>query len=410
MTVGTVTAQLLYEIGSPRYLSPDAVARFDTIELPRRGPTGCGSRACAGEAPPPTLKVTANLDAGWRNAMTLAMTGAQVDEKARLAADAVWAGIPGGREAFAETAEDLSGDLTGGGMAYLRLAVRGDDEQRRRPGLLGRRGRDQPLELPGHVLHLGAVGGAGRGPLLADHRRRSRRDAAHRVRRGGGPPHRRPASPRAPSPRAPAPGPERRRPGWAAPARRTADLVRVPLWVLVGARSGDKGGDANVGVWADEDDVAEWLQREFTVDDGQGAAAGGRSRSRSAGTRCRTCGRSTSSSTGSSVGAWPRTCASTPRPRAWVSCCARASSRCRPRSCRAGDRRRGSPRPDARTAVGPAAAARASGRMARWSVAAWSALVAGIAIVVLTVWSVFTALVVPRVTSSRLMRTLALAR
>ncbi len=45
-----------------------------------------------------------------------------------------------------------------------------------------------------------------------------------------------------------------------------SDLVRVPLWVLVGARSGDKGGDANVGVWADDDDVAAWLQRDFTAD------------------------------------------------------------------------------------------------------------------------------------------------
>ena len=40
VTVGTVTAQLLYEIGGPRYLSPDAVARFDTIGLDqvRAGP------------------------------------------------------------------------------------------------------------------------------------------------------------------------------------------------------------------------------------------------------------------------------------------------------------------------------------------------------------------------------------
>ena len=37
VTVGTVTAQLLYEIGGPRYLSPDAVARFDSI---RAGPGG----------------------------------------------------------------------------------------------------------------------------------------------------------------------------------------------------------------------------------------------------------------------------------------------------------------------------------------------------------------------------------
>ncbi len=40
----------------------------------------------------------------------------------------------------------------------------------------------------------------------------------------------------------------------------------MPLGVLLGARSGDKGGDANVGVWADEDDVAKWLQADFTTD------------------------------------------------------------------------------------------------------------------------------------------------
>jgi hypothetical protein len=40
----------------------------------------------------------------------------------------------------------------------------------------------------------------------------------------------------------------------------------VPLGVLLGARSGDKGGDANVGLWADEDAVGDWLQRDFTAD------------------------------------------------------------------------------------------------------------------------------------------------
>ncbi len=128
VTVGTVTAQLLYEIGGPRYLSPDAVARFDSIHVAQEGPDRVRIAPVRGEPPPATLKVTANLHAGWRNAMTLAVTGAQVAEKARFAAEAVWAGVPGGRDGFAETAEDLSGDLTGGGMAYLRLAVRGDDE------------------------------------------------------------------------------------------------------------------------------------------------------------------------------------------------------------------------------------------------------------------------------------------
>ena len=47
---------------------------------------------------------------------------------------------------------------------------------------------------------------------------------------------------------------------------RSSDLVRVPLWVLVGARSGDKGGDANVGVWADEEAVAAWLGQYFSTE------------------------------------------------------------------------------------------------------------------------------------------------
>jgi hypothetical protein len=49
------------------------------------------------------------------------------------------------------------------------------------------------------------------------------------------------------------------------PGGAAAGTVVVPLWVLVGARSGDKGGDANVGVWADDDAVAAWLQDSFSA-------------------------------------------------------------------------------------------------------------------------------------------------
>jgi hypothetical protein len=43
------------------------------------------------------------------------------------------------------------------------------------------------------------------------------------------------------------------------------ESVTVPLWVLVGGRSGDKGGDANVGLWADSELVAQWLCDTFGV-------------------------------------------------------------------------------------------------------------------------------------------------
>jgi hypothetical protein len=51
----------------------------------------------------------------------------------------------------------------------------------------------------------------------------------------------------------------------APPSAEAETLVSVPLWVLVGGRSGDKGGDANVGLWADSDAVAEWLDAHFDI-------------------------------------------------------------------------------------------------------------------------------------------------
>ncbi len=43
-------------------------------------------------------------------------------------------------------------------------------------------------------------------------------------------------------------------------------MASVPLGRAFGARSGDKGGDANVGVWARSDPAYEWLVRELTVE------------------------------------------------------------------------------------------------------------------------------------------------
>ncbi|HEX4161390.1 MAG TPA: acyclic terpene utilization AtuA family protein [Acidimicrobiales bacterium] len=264
VTVGTVTAQLLYEIGSPRYLSPDAVARFDTIELTQEGADRVRVAGVRGEAPPPTLKVTANLDAGWRNSMTLALTGAQVADKARFAAEAVWAGIPGGRGAFAETAEDLSGDLTGGGTAFLRLAVRGDDEQAVGRAFSGAVVETSLSSYPGTFFTSAPSGAQGVArywpttvaasavmPHVECEGAVVEPTPAHST--GGGA-----AEPAAP--------PDSDPDADADSSADTGDSIQVPLGILLGARSGDKGGDANVGVWADEDDVAKWLQSEVTTE------------------------------------------------------------------------------------------------------------------------------------------------
>jgi hypothetical protein len=259
VTVGTVTAQLLYEIGGPRYLSPDAVARFDTIALSQEGADRVRIAPVRGEAPPDTLKVTANLDAGWRNAMTMALTGAQVAEKARFAAEAVWAGIPGGQAGFAETSEDLSGDLTGGGMAYLRLAVRGDDEKAVGRAFSGAIIETSLSSYPGTFFTSapsGAQGVARYWPTTV-----SAAAVTPHIECDGQPV---PATPLVPFDRADDAGPSVTEVS-ATAGRRGEETVLVPLWVLVGARSGDKGGDANVGLWADDDAVAAWLWHEFSV-------------------------------------------------------------------------------------------------------------------------------------------------
>jgi hypothetical protein len=45
------------------------------------------------------------------------------------------------------------------------------------------------------------------------------------------------------------------------------ELVAVSLGELVHARSGDKGGDANLGVWVRDPAFEEWLQSTLTVDE-----------------------------------------------------------------------------------------------------------------------------------------------
>src|SRR5262249_43562827 len=124
VSVGTVTAQLLYEIGSPRYLNPDVTARFDTIDLEQVGPDRVKVSGVRGEPPPPDLKVALNYAGGYRNPMILAIEGLAVAAKARLAEQAIWARVDGGKDAF-ETADV---ELAGSDPALLRITVLDHDK------------------------------------------------------------------------------------------------------------------------------------------------------------------------------------------------------------------------------------------------------------------------------------------
>ena len=84
VTVATVTEQLLYECTGARYGGPDVVTRFDTVTLTQDGPDRVRLSGTRGEPPSGRLKVAANVMGGFRNQVTLPLTGLGVDAKAAL--------------------------------------------------------------------------------------------------------------------------------------------------------------------------------------------------------------------------------------------------------------------------------------------------------------------------------------
>ena len=75
VSVGTVTAQLLYEISSPAYLNPDVIGHFDTLSIEQEDEDRVYVSGCRGSNPPPTHKACINLAGGYRNGMDLVLTG-----------------------------------------------------------------------------------------------------------------------------------------------------------------------------------------------------------------------------------------------------------------------------------------------------------------------------------------------
>ena len=266
VSVGTVTAQLLYEIGGPAYLNPDVTARFDTIALEQAGPDRVRISGVRGEAPPASLKVALNYAGGYKNSMVLAIEGLDVAGKAKVAQDALWARIDGGREAF----DAVDVDLVGSDPALLRITVLDADQARAgrafssavvETGLASYPGF-YALSPPGAGSAYGVYWPAAVPAELV----------TARVLIDGEPVWSGPAR------SLPAGGPSEDSPGVSAgtgpagtvsaatgPAS-TGPTRRAPLGLVAGARSGDKGGNANLGVWTRDPAAFAWLDGYLTAD------------------------------------------------------------------------------------------------------------------------------------------------
>ena len=99
VSVGTVTAQLLYEIGTPAYMNPDVVSHFDTLKINQEAENRVHVSGCRRSSAPKTHKVCINLAGGFRNGTEILLTGLDIEEKAKLVTDSIFENV-GGKEQF----------------------------------------------------------------------------------------------------------------------------------------------------------------------------------------------------------------------------------------------------------------------------------------------------------------------
>ena len=103
---GTVTAQLLYEIGSPAYINPDVISHFDTLKIEDIEKDRVYVSGCRGSSPPKEHKVCINLSGGFRNGMEVILTGLDIEEKAEVFTSALFNSV-GGKKQFDEVSIQL---------------------------------------------------------------------------------------------------------------------------------------------------------------------------------------------------------------------------------------------------------------------------------------------------------------
>ena len=263
VSIGTVTAQLLYEISSPAYINPDVIGHFDTLRIEQEGKDRVYVSGCRGSTPPPTHKACINLAGGYRNGMDLVITGLDIEEKAKIFTDALFNSV-GGKEQFDDVSINLhrtnkeNPNSNEEAMATLSISVKSMN-----PDLVGRlfSAKIIELSLANYPGFFSSGGGKKPGPVivywpaLVDSK-----FINEYVHIDGETIEIIPTSQMgfeesfyqknlveiAPSPE--------------------GKTDKCPLGSYFGARSGDKGGCANLGVWAKTDLSYSFLYSFLTVE------------------------------------------------------------------------------------------------------------------------------------------------
>lgn len=263
VTPDTVTAQLVYEIQSTRYLGPDVTTMLDSITVEDAGPDRVRVSGVRGEAPPEDAKVCVNLLGGYRNQAELILTGLDIEAKADWVRSQVDAALEANRPTDVEWSlartdhEDASTEEAA--SARLRVVVRDKDADKVSKGFTAPLFELALASYPGFSVTAPPARGAPYGVYQPHYVPQS--TVPHTVHHHDGSVEE--IAP--PQDTATAPAATGRD---LAGSRTWGPTTRAALGTFVHARSGDKGGNANIGLWvsAGRDDRAAWLRETITVE------------------------------------------------------------------------------------------------------------------------------------------------
>lgn len=261
VSVGTVTAQLIYEIREPRYLTPDVVARFDTIDISQEGLDRVRISGVCGEPPTDTAKVCINNLSGYRNSMTIVLTGLDIEKKAKIFEDALVESV-GGREAYEKFEVSLTRsdkndpDTNEEAFAYLKVSVL-DSNSKKVDKFSSRIVELALANIPGFTAT--APPGKGTPSIMHWPALVSVSNITQKVHMDG----KETVIDRTEVPvDRPLVEPEKVN----LPGIPDGKMVKMPFGRAFATRSGDKGGNANLGVWAKTPEGYAFLKQFLTVE------------------------------------------------------------------------------------------------------------------------------------------------
>jgi len=262
VSVGTVTAQLLYEIREPAYLTPDVRARFDTIHISQQGPDRVLIDGVKGEPPTDSAKVCINNLFGHRNSMTVVLTGLDIEKKAKIVEETIF-DLLGGKDQFAFTDVQLiridkdNPDHNDVACAHLKISLM-DPDQKKAGKLFSSKLVEMALSsIPGFTMTAPPSEGSPalqHWPTLV-----SNEFLEQRIYING--------SEFTIKPVEDYPDIKDVQPAQVSLSDiPMANLRKIYFGRLFATRSGDKGGNANLGVWAKNIKTYSFLNRFLTVE------------------------------------------------------------------------------------------------------------------------------------------------